>query len=513
LENLLSRRKWGVVGDNMSAQSFLHSLLLLTLMHVSLAGRCQLEKPIPGITGKVVGLIMVPGAHLPGDSYLPLLRKIQESYPGPLWVGATSDWLGDMPTPIEVTQQISKCLDAASAAGLSTDDVFMAGHSLGGVVLQSYIATHSTAARAVAFLGTWLPDLYSKDGPIGSNEYVVPVGTFIGELDGGGISYLRREVEETGLLSESDRMLSKTILVPGANHAQVSSGPIPEDVIDNDIDPELTEEEAHQGYAVRVADWICLQALELGIMSADVAVPAVVNFTRYEQETTNFLEPFNLALAREQEGGMAEFVARAQETILDLDDPSMAIVNDEILTNFLVFQSYQPNVEMSVGIVRITTYSYLEYDTDVLDFNQHLSAKTVKSKMKLADAIYQLLGLPERGIILPCSEINKATYEWALSIASPTALDRLEAKGRLLGFGPDRESQWGGGAAWEFSGGLQWSEYSQQSPHTVTLTAAKLTSPPDFPVFSGEHYCDLLSPYRALEWIYIESIRHKMGFA
>ena len=30
-----------------------------------------------------------------------------------------------------------------------------------------------------------------------------------------------REVEETGLLSESDRMLSKTILVPGANHAQV----------------------------------------------------------------------------------------------------------------------------------------------------------------------------------------------------------------------------------------------------------------------------------------------------
>ena len=78
--------------------------------------------------------------------------------------------------------------------------------------------------------------------------------------------------------------------------------------------------------------------------------------SRYEQETTNFLEPFNLALARfslnlksksyfhfirEQEGGMAEVVARAQEMILDLDDPSMAIVNDEILTNFLFFQSYQ----------------------------------------------------------------------------------------------------------------------------------------------------------------------------
>lgn len=29
-------------------------------------------------------------------------------------------------------------------------------------------------------------------------------------------------------------------------NSQVSSGSIPEDVIDNDIDPELTEAEAHQ---------------------------------------------------------------------------------------------------------------------------------------------------------------------------------------------------------------------------------------------------------------------------
>ena len=64
-------------------------------------------------------------------------------------------------------------------------------------------------------------------------------------------------------------------------------------------------------------------------------------------------------------------------------------------------------METSAGIVRITTYSYLEYDTDVLDFNNHLSAKTVKAKMKLADAIYNLIGLPERDNILPCSEINK----------------------------------------------------------------------------------------------------------
>ena len=91
------------------------------------------------ILSQEVGLIIVPGAHLPGESYLPLLREIQvkaiwlkqylnyfflfltlkrivdpltqlfqASYPGPLWIGSTAEWLGDMPTPIEVTQQVSK---------------------------------------------------------------------------------------------------------------------------------------------------------------------------------------------------------------------------------------------------------------------------------------------------------------------------------------------------------------------------------------------------------------------
>ena len=140
----------------------------------------------PVILSQEVGLIIVPGAHLPGESYMPLLREIQvkairlkqylnyfflsltlkrivdpitplfqASYPGPLWIGSTAEWLGDMPTPIEVTQQVSKsqkrkkiwseevptdvsklkssqkignCLDAARSSGLSTDDVFMAGH-------------------------------------------------------------------------------------------------------------------------------------------------------------------------------------------------------------------------------------------------------------------------------------------------------------------------------------------------------------------------------------------------
>ena len=59
------------------------------------------------------------------------------------------------------------------------------------------------------------------------------------------------------------RSSSASTRVTALNH-QVSSGAIPEDVIDNDIDPELSEEEAHWEYGVRVADWLCLQVAGLG---------------------------------------------------------------------------------------------------------------------------------------------------------------------------------------------------------------------------------------------------------
>ena len=45
-------------------------------------------------------------------------------------------------------------------------------------------------------------------------RYPVPVLTAIGELDGGGLSYLRREVAETAALPASVTEVTKTIYVP-----------------------------------------------------------------------------------------------------------------------------------------------------------------------------------------------------------------------------------------------------------------------------------------------------------
>ena len=137
--------------------------LLASLCQNANAGGCEIRAPIiSGDESPQIGLIFVPGAKIPGSAYLPLLEAVQEHYPGSLWVGATSEWLSEMPNPIEIGGQVTTCLDKAAEAGYSTETIFFGGHSLGGIVLESYISGHADIANGIALIGTWLPDLLGE---------------------------------------------------------------------------------------------------------------------------------------------------------------------------------------------------------------------------------------------------------------------------------------------------------------------------------------------------------------
>jgi len=468
-----------------------------------IAGDCSLEPAIKD-DGPSVGVIFVPGAKIAGEAYLPLLRVIQEMYPGSLWIAATTTWLNDMPNPIEIGGQINDCLDQAKALGLDTSTVYFGGHSLGGIVLESYINGHAELAQGIFLLGTWLPDLLRA-----TNEFPVPVLTAIGELDGGGISYLRREWEETQDLTQEKQLLTKTILVPQVNHGQVASGEVPESVVDNDIDAELTEAEAHANYAARVANWLTLNTgFRSGLSARNTAFrSALASFEEYEEATEEFLRPFLLMHRQEQThpGTETPFAETAQTALLKAPlEVELKVSND--IVDAITFQVNQPSLRNQDGSIAVNTFAHLQYDLDVLDFNNHLSASTMKIKLKSADAIYEAAGLPLSGEFTSCAAINQKSLELAASVASPTALLRLEAKGRKLYVVEDLQMSWVG-VPWELDDGLVWTENEYR---TVTLQSSRLTSDVDFPLFSGLQYCDVLSPYRALEWIYIESLRHVM---
>jgi len=199
---------------------------------------------------------------------------------------------------------------------------------------------------------------------------------------------------------------------------------------------------------------------------------------------------------------------KCQMQLLEGDVSEGVDVSDQIV-NAVSINVKQPelNKDQETGVVHVTTKTHLTHDVDVLDFNHHLSASTMKMKMKSADAIYSAMGLPLPGHIVSCAELNKMSMNLAMSVAGQKALNRLKQRGRKLEFVEDLELEWGG-IPWEVKG-LTWTEDSNT---TVKLQSSRLTSDVDFPLFPGMQYCDVLSPYRALEWIYIESLRHTMQF-
>ena len=96
------------------------------------------------------------------------------------------------------------------------------------------------------------------------------------------------------------------------NHAQVASGEVDQGVVDNDIDAEISEEEAHNNYGIRVADWLALSALHLELLDGSQAQQSLLNFVQYEKETEEFLEPFKTMYHLEQEGYVSQYVSDMQ---------------------------------------------------------------------------------------------------------------------------------------------------------------------------------------------------------
>ena len=115
------------------------------------AASCTVTGPPEVSQGPEVGLVLIPGAQIPGESYAPLAQEIQAQLAdkAQVWVGVTQSFLGNFPNPLEISGAINDCLSQAAAGGLA-GPVYMAGHSLGGIMLETYIkVTHSSLSLSL----------------------------------------------------------------------------------------------------------------------------------------------------------------------------------------------------------------------------------------------------------------------------------------------------------------------------------------------------------------------------
>merc|ERR1711936_565119 len=141
--------------------SLLSSLLALSFSSLAEAASCTVSPALSSASGAEVGLIIIPGAQLEGERYGPLATQIQTQLAdkAKAWVGITKSWLGNFPNPLEISGALTDCLSQASAQGLA-GPVYMAGHSLGGIMLETFIKDHADMASGIILLGSYLPDLF-----------------------------------------------------------------------------------------------------------------------------------------------------------------------------------------------------------------------------------------------------------------------------------------------------------------------------------------------------------------
>jgi len=115
-----------------------------------------------------------------------------------------------------------------------------------------------------------------------------------------------------------------------------------------------------------------------------------------------------------------------------------------------------------------------------------------------------------------CAQTNQKAYEWAQSTVPAKTLARFKAHGKPLVMGKDLDKQ--GGPFWANAR----VEFNDQGDKVEVVSPMQKTEidywkkhfgpiprPSAVPDPGCYHYCKLLSPARALEWIMVDGLRKK----
>jgi len=500
-------------------------------------------------TGKPASLVMISGAAIANTAYQPMLQKLQDASAQlgiSLWVG--SPWyLGSTPNPADLKQRVQDVQQRLSEAGLPAGaKAFFAAHSLGTVFLQDFVkGLGLDGAAGQILMGGFLARKHLTP----ELSFPVPTLTLGAELD--GLARITR-IAESVFHQEEGKSFFPVVVLPGQNHMQFASGSPPLNVRRNDLAAEVSEAVAHEAIASASADFLA-QCLGLGSSAAERRMAERASAT--QALLAPVLQAYALEGSRRfgveaQYGGSAEkscvrglcpsqspWAPEAQRLIsgpaLEKAAPSMAL---EVTNAFVKLGGspvtgqdfHLPNLTRAEKKVTISTYSQC-YWNDVLDevledFDTGFtftSAQEIGTKL-LSRQCTLTLGLGEKADFSQddpdfCAATNQKALDWALKHVPAASAKRFQSKGVQLVMGKDLQKQ--GGPLWLYAR-LELNKKEQDGRQVVEVVSPAQKTEQDYwkdhfhvprpsavPDPGCYHYCKLLSPARALEWIMVDGLR------
>lgn len=171
-------------------------------------------------------------------------------------------------------------------------------------------------------------------------------------------------------------------------------------------------------------------------------------------------------------------------------------------------------VELEMKTVSEAVYEKTDYFFDGGFFSN--AAVEIRAKFNSPQAILQAAGVSAPAFDVDdnvASRMNAQTIEWALAHAPPVVRQRYERHGVKMVAGRDIPHNSGPGWIWSHlhfrRGTTHPAEPGQATEDCVYIDSHTMITPLDHPVpfAGGKMYCKLLSPAKALDWMYTDSLR------
>ncbi|XP_076100074.1 uncharacterized protein LOC143069366 [Mytilus galloprovincialis] len=476
----------------------IHALALCAILQFPFCSSLSVEILKPNNTGPEAALIIVPGAYISGSAYKPLAEVIQKNSNLKLWVALLDGFFNKLANPLQLPIVFKKAVNELQKAGYKGKKVFLAGHSLGGEVAALYGQKANHILDGVLLFASYI----TKNNKL--KEYPFPVLTISGDLD--GLTRITRIVDtfeelQEDVISDPEQIYRTPVVVmESINHGQFASGPLPKPVTDHDLNPELSQSVAYNTIANYSNAFMVVVRNE-----TDTNVTKAKNILEDgHTKTAAMMQPLSKVKALDQNPDFtSHWTNTAQELVVSLKnitDVEFINYEDESLD---ILPKELP-VLLPSDNVKIESLTTLWMQPNPLDSTTSpLSPLQLKATMKSQEAVKTILPSSQFGISASCKEVNQNAYELAFAKSSPIAKERYTSRGRRIVFNEDVS----------VSSQFQWIKSQLDLNYNQTglfVTATRFHTDMSQPTksYSGQSDCTLISPFRAMEWIYIDSLKY-----
>merc|ERR1719215_1366708 len=328
-------------------------------------------------------MLFIPGGGVPNANYVETALAIQEATTNQrLWVTIPTI-LGNLCipqcstsflcSPLHATTEraLSKAVDQGWNRGNDAEDMWLAGHSLGGICANTLFQAYHGNYAALVVMGSYV----DQDGAYSVANYPKPVMTLNVELDYGGARPGKTAVwwKQHLAFAESngdDVALTQkpVIILPGLNHSDFCPGfDVP-----GDLPAEVEQATATATIGEVVAAFLRLQVAP---PSSDVRATALDFMRAQVAWTREFMAPYLKAQEWERNRtdvvdsaeGASPFCARAQHIVAGLlkEDDVRLHVRDGFHVDSSILEHCHPNWTVSAEGLAVNSCSHADYYLDV----------------------------------------------------------------------------------------------------------------------------------------------------